>query len=144
MGDTAMIVNELAKRVGVEPHVVRYYARIGLLKPKRDRWNGYKQFSNEDVRRLEFIREAQHFGFTLSEIATVLEQHETKGCECCKTMYTMLRQRIEEHRRKLEEMIAQQQHMDEALQRWDAAGGAGCEGSPVCPAIRSGGCRAGA
>ncbi len=135
-----MIVNELAKRAGVEPHVVRYYTRIGLLKPKRDRCNGYKLFSSEDIRRLEFIRQAQHFGFTLSEIATVLDQHENEGCECCHTMYVTLHQRIEEHRCKLEEMIVQQNRMEGALMRWDAAGGAGCAGSPVCPSIKSGGC----
>lgn len=30
-----MIVNELAKPVGVEPHIVRYHTRIGLFRPVR-------------------------------------------------------------------------------------------------------------
>ena len=135
-----MIVNELAKEAGVAPHVVRYYTRIGLLKPERNNLNGYKLFSFEDVQRLEFIRQSQEFGFTLSEIAMVLDQYEREGCTTCQTMYELLRNRVQEHRRMLDEMMNQQRRMEEALERWDSAGGAGCKGSPVCPAINCGGC----
>jgi len=135
-----MIVNELAKETGVAPHVVRYYARIGLLKPERNSFNGYKVFSFEDIHRLEFIRQAQEFGFMLSEIAMVLEQYELEGCASCHTMYELLRKRVNEHRLKLEEMVKQQKYMEDALDRWDSAGGSGCKGSPVCPAINCSSC----
>ena len=135
-----MIVNELAKETGVAPHVVRYYARIGLLKPQRNGLNGYKLFSNEDIHRLEFIRQAQAFGFTLSEIAMVLEQYEAEGCASCHTMYELLRKRVKEHRCKLEEMAIQQRYMEDTLDHWDSVGGAGCKGSPVCPAINCSSC----
>lgn len=39
-----MTVNELAKAAGVEPNGLRYYARIGLLRPKRHPENGDKLF----------------------------------------------------------------------------------------------------
>lgn len=135
-----MIVNELAKEAGIASHVVRYYARIGLLKPKRDRCNGYKLFSSDDVHRLQFIRQAQRFGFTLSDIATILGQYEEEGCESCHAMYVILRRRAAEHRRKLEEMINQQRCMDNALTHWDTTGNTGCAGSPLCPAVQSRGC----
>lgn len=130
-----MIVNELAKKVGITPNIVRYYVRIGLLKPKRDHSNGYKQFSCKDIQRLGFIRHAQRFGFTLSEIATVLDQNELDGGKCCQTMYAMLRHRVDEHRCRLDKMITLQQRMEAALARWEKAGAAGCAGSPVCPKI---------
>ena len=89
---------------------------------------------------MEFIRQSQEFGFTLSEIAMVLDQYEREGCTTCQTMYELLRNRVQEHRRMLDEMMNQQRRMEEALERWDSAGGAGCKGSPVCPAINCGGC----
>ena len=139
-----MIVNELAKRAGIKPHVVRYYTRIGLLKPWRDRNNGYKLFSTEDINRLEFIRRVQHIGFTLSDIAAVFDQYEIEGCdESCQTMHAILCRRIEEHRRKCDEMIMQQQRMDAALAHWDEAGGAGYSCSPVCPSTKPGDCSCG-
>ena len=135
-----MIVNELAKETGVAPHVVRYYARIGLLKPERNSFNGYKLFSFEDIHRLEFIRQAQEFGFTLSEIAMVLDQYEQEGCASCHTMYELLRKRVKEHRLKLDEMVKQQKYMEDALDQWDSAGGSGCKGNPVCPDINCNTC----
>ena len=129
-----MIVNELAKRTGVAPHVVRYYARIGLLKPERDQNNGYKLFTIKDIQRLEFIRQAQQYGFSLSDISTVMEQNEKEGCLSCKTMYKLLSQRVNENKRKIEEMLLLQERMEAALLHWDLSGGGGCKGSPVCPA----------
>jgi DNA-binding transcriptional MerR regulator len=66
-----MTVIELAKLVGVTPDVIRYYARIGLLKPKRNPANNYKQFSPADVKHVQFIRRAQRLGFALVEIAAL-------------------------------------------------------------------------
>jgi DNA-binding transcriptional MerR regulator len=63
-----MIVQELANRTGVRPHVIRYYARIGLLHPTRNPENGYHQFGDRDLERLRFIRLAQKVGYTLKNI----------------------------------------------------------------------------
>ena len=63
-----MKVTEFAKRAGVGPDVVRYYVREGLLAPSRNPTNGYKLFGNPHLARLQFIRQVQALGFTLSEI----------------------------------------------------------------------------
>jgi MerR HTH family regulatory protein len=44
-----MTVLELARKSGVGGHVIRYYARIGLLQPTRHSRNGYKLFVDSDV-----------------------------------------------------------------------------------------------
>jgi MerR family mercuric resistance operon transcriptional regulator len=52
---------------------VRYYQRRGLL-PEPPRPPGeVRRYSEEDVRRLKFIRSAQSAGFTLAEIGELLE-----------------------------------------------------------------------
>lgn len=61
-------VNELALETAAPPHVVRYYARIGLLKPRAHQQNGYRLFGSLDAQRLRFIRLAKNLGFTLNEI----------------------------------------------------------------------------
>ena len=70
-----MKVNELAQRAGVTAHAVRYYVKAGLLKPTRNLSNGYKQFAIGDVGRVRFVGRTQQFGFTLAEIAEII-QHE--------------------------------------------------------------------
>jgi len=130
-----MKVNELAKQVGVEPHVIRYYSRIGLLLPVRDNHNGYKLYDAEDARRLEFIRQAQSLGLTLTEISELLAQHEQEGCDCCQLMYQMLENHVEQNRRKIEELKKLQVRMETALADWNDKGAPGCTGSPACPTV---------
>ena len=66
-------IGGLAKAAGVGVETVRYYQRRGLL-PEPARPPGeIRRYGDEDVRRLRFIRSAQAAGFTLSEIAELLE-----------------------------------------------------------------------
>jgi len=41
-----MHVKELAKRANVPAHVIRYYTKIGLLRPNRDPSNRYREYSD--------------------------------------------------------------------------------------------------
>ena len=64
--------SELAKQGGVNLQTIRYYERTGLLpKPPRS-GAGYRQFSPESVRRVQFIKRAQELGFSLKEIKELL------------------------------------------------------------------------
>lgn len=135
-----MKVNELAKQAGVEPHVIRYYSRIGLLLPVRDHHNGYKLYNAEDARRLEFIRQAQSLGLTLTEISELLAQYEKAGCDCCQLLYQMLENHVEQNRRKIEELKKLQTRMETALADWNDKCAPDCTGSPACPAVKLDGC----
>lgn len=66
-------IGGLAKAAGVGVETVRYYQRRGLL-PEPARPPGeVRRYGEDDVRRLRFIRAAQAAGFTLTEIAELLE-----------------------------------------------------------------------
>lgn len=65
-------IGGLAKAAGVGIETVRYYQRRGLLaKPARPAGE-VRRYSDEDARRLRFIRSAQAAGFTLTEIGELL------------------------------------------------------------------------
>ena len=49
-----MRVSELAKNLEVNPDTVRYYTRIGLLRPRKNAENGYKEYDERDISRLNF------------------------------------------------------------------------------------------
>lgn len=68
-----MTIGELARRAGVGVQTVRYYERRRLLPAARRRTSGYREFTPAALERLCFIRRAQQLGFTLSEIAGLLE-----------------------------------------------------------------------
>lgn len=136
MIDSLMTVCELARRSGVTLDTVRYYARIGLLQPKRHLENDYKLFANADVSRVRFIRRAKSLGYTLAEIKQILE-HSMYGHSPCPLVRKIIQRRIKENRRKLKEMNALQQRMETALKQWQHMPDGEPDGDSVCHLIES-------
>jgi len=69
----AMTIGRLAKAAGVNVETVRYYQRRGLLTEPRKPPGGHRRYSDDALRRIEFIRRAQQLGFTLDEIGQLLD-----------------------------------------------------------------------
>jgi len=74
-----MTIGRLAAAGGVGVETVRYYQRRGLLAepPREGGYGGVRRYGSDDVRRLRFIRTAQGAGFTLDQIAELLELDAT-------------------------------------------------------------------
>lgn len=70
-----MLINELAKRTGLTAHTIRFYEKSGLIKGKRRddvQSNNYFHYDDEAVEKLALIRDAKSVGFTISEIAQLI------------------------------------------------------------------------
>jgi DNA-binding transcriptional MerR regulator len=67
-----MLIAEAAQQAGVNVQTIRYYERRGLL-PRPRRTSTYRQYSLDTIRVLRFVKRAQDLGFTLAEIAELLE-----------------------------------------------------------------------
>ena len=73
-----LMIGEVAARAGVNIQTLRYYERQGILpKPKRTS-SGYRQYAQEAVRIVRFIKRAQDLGFTLAEIQEVLRLRQAR------------------------------------------------------------------
>ena len=129
-----MIVSELSKHTGVRAHVVRYYVKIGILKPKRHPINGYKLFSTEDVHRICFIRRAQCLGFKLSEIEKLLLQ-ASNGASICEDVRAILKRRIKQTAADLEKLKDQLRHMENELSQWERIPNGNPDQRVFCPLI---------
>lgn len=77
-----LTIGKLAKEVGVNIQTVRYYERRRLLNPAARRPSGYRLFGDEALRRLRFIKNAQALGFTLREIAELLNLRVSSIARC--------------------------------------------------------------
>ena len=64
-------IGELAARTGVSVSAVRFYETKGLISAFRSE-GGQRRFRRSDIRRLSFIRIAQHLGLSISLIETQL------------------------------------------------------------------------
>jgi len=67
-----LTIGEVARQAGVGVETVRFYERQGLLEEPERRASGYRQFDQEAVAVLKFIRRAKELGFTLKEIKSLL------------------------------------------------------------------------
>ena len=72
----SMTISQLARSADVGVETVRYYQRRGLLddpKPQRAGASGIRHYDEDDARKLRFIRTAKTAGFSLEEIAELLQ-----------------------------------------------------------------------
>jgi MerR family copper efflux transcriptional regulator len=67
-----LTIGEVARQAGVGIETVRFYERQGLLEEPERRASGYRQYDQEAVAVLRFIRRAKELGFTLKEIKGLL------------------------------------------------------------------------
>ena len=131
-----LTVNQLARRADAPAHVVRYYTRIGLLKPVAQRDNGYRLFAQSDAARLRFIRMAKQLGFTLHEIHEIT-RHAERGDSPCGDVRRIVKARIDENRRKIADMQSLQTRMEQALEQWESMPDGEPDGTSVCHLIES-------
>ena len=78
----ATTIGRAARRAGVSVETIRFYERSGLIAqpPKRD--FGYRQYAEDTVARVRFIKSIKQLGFRLSEIRTLLGYLENDDIDC--------------------------------------------------------------
>jgi len=77
-----LTIGKLAKKAEVNVETVRYYERRGLIpKPPRPR-SGYRQYSQDIVARIRFIKRAKEMGFSLKEISELLSLRVDPNTTC--------------------------------------------------------------
>lgn len=131
-----MNVSEFASKVGVTPHTVRYYARMGLLKPQRDPRSRYKKFTESDIRWLQFILRARSLGFTLSEIGEIFRRSARRETPC-PMVRDIVRYRIEETAERLDAVLALRERMKRALALWETMPDQVPDGNAICALIEA-------
>lgn len=69
-------VNALAQVAGVSARTLRYYDEIGLLSPKRRSTNGYREYGQKEVDRLQQILFYRELGMQLEEIEKIISSQD--------------------------------------------------------------------
>lgn len=116
-----LTIGHLAKRASVNVETVRYYERRGLVKQPPRAASGYRQYGEETVDRIRFIKRAQELGFSLVEIAELLELRIRSAASCgaverkAQTKIALVEQKIREltRMRAALEQLAEACHANE-------------------------------
>jgi MerR family mercuric resistance operon transcriptional regulator len=105
-----LTIGKLAEQTGVNIATVRYYERRGLIpKPPRKK-SGYREYSDETVKRILFIKHAKELGFSLKEIAELLFLKLDRKTPCSE-----IKKRADKKIQDIEEKIVLLRKMKKAL-----------------------------
>ncbi|MBG9978652.1 MerR family transcriptional regulator [Ruoffia tabacinasalis] len=84
-------IGELAKLAGISTRTLRHYDAIDLLKPAYVEENGYRIYSEDEVKMLQQIMFYREFGITLEEIHAIVNSSEFDRLKALETHYQHLK-----------------------------------------------------
>ncbi|MFN2564471.1 MAG: heavy metal-responsive transcriptional regulator [Gemmatimonadaceae bacterium] len=126
-----MRIGEVAQRADVNVHTLRYYERRGLLPAPRRRPSGYREYSADTVRLVRFIRRAQDLGFSLRDIAELIELRQNPVRNCASVRAAAAR-KVEVVAARIRQLTAMQKALEQLADACDCAGGSRC---PIIDAL---------
>ena len=107
----AVTIGRLADLAGVNVETIRFYERKDLVTQPPKPWKGYRQYPDETIRRLTFIKRSKSLGFTLNEISELLSLSEDAKATCGN-----IEERAKKKIAEIDERIARLESMKRALE----------------------------
>jgi len=104
-------IGDAARASGVTAKMIRHYESIGLVKEPRRTDTGYRLYSDQDVRVLQFIHRGRALGFSLHQIKDLLALWEDKH-RASADVRALAQSHIAELNRKIAEMEAMRRTLE--------------------------------
>lgn len=99
-----MKIGSLADEAGVGVETIRFYERKGLIEqPPRPNSGGFRDYPQDAVQRIRFIRQAQDLGFSLRETQDLLSLKATPSSDCA-DVRARARAKLDEVNQKMEQL----------------------------------------
>lgn len=128
-----MKIGVLASRSGLPVKTLRYYEELGLLPAIGRSEGGYRLFSEESLRRVEFIRRLKTLGLTLEEIQGCLAVHDAGELPCGDIEFQLERQ-IERIDGQIRELRKLRKELTDLLAGWQSHPAK--DGAVICPNLQ--------
>lgn len=126
-----MTIGKISRKSGIGVETVRFYEKSGLIDEPPRTESGYRQYPENTVARVRFIRHAKELGFTLKEIKELLNLKLDSSTTC-----NDVRQVAEEKLKDVQAKVRSLQGIEKAL---DELIGACALGGPdgECPFLEA-------
>ncbi|HET6291585.1 MAG TPA: MerR family transcriptional regulator [Amycolatopsis sp.] len=112
-----MLIGEVARRSGVSSRMLRHYDSLGLVRPTGRTVGGYREYSDEDIRRIFHVEALRSLGLSLRQIGRALEDPAFEPSALVGDLV-----------RRTEERLKREQELLERLRAVDASAPLGWEG----------------
>ncbi|MFI1940853.1 heavy metal-responsive transcriptional regulator [Streptomyces purpureus] len=126
-----MRIGDLAAVSGVTAKTLRFYEQAGLLPAPPRTAGGYRDYPQQTVRRLSFIRDAQGAGLSLAEIRSALALRDA-GASPCAHVTALVEAHLQDIDRRLAELRATRAVLRGLAERASATDPADCTDVEVC------------
>ncbi len=98
-----MQIGIVAKKIGVSVDAIRFYERNELLRRAPRTEGGFRQYGEDDVETLAFVRRVQGLGFKLDEIRSLLSLRGNR-LQPCAPVRRRLHEKLTDVQRKLADL----------------------------------------
>ncbi|MDQ6754862.1 MAG: heavy metal-responsive transcriptional regulator [Actinomycetota bacterium] len=126
-----MRIGETAKAAGMTAKALRFYEDRGLLPAAERTSGGYRNYRQDTLRRLDFIRRARTAGLTLAQIQELLDLRDS-GKPPCIHVRELLSCRLSDLDARITELTALRSIVAVLYQDVSAADPAGCDPDDIC------------
>ena len=121
-------IGQAARLSQVSAKMIRHYESLGLLSRVARTDNGYRQYSDADVRTLQFIKRARNLGFSMAEIGELVDLWNNRR-RASASVKRIAQKHVDELTQRIESMQAMQRTLASLLSH--------CQGDerPDCPIL---------
>jgi DNA-binding transcriptional MerR regulator len=88
-----LTIGRLGTLAAIEPKTLRYYDRVGLVRPSTRTAAGYRLYGEDTVERLRFIHQAKALRISLADIRRILAVRD-EGAAPCQHVLGLIRQNL--------------------------------------------------
>ncbi|BAZ46903.1 MerR family transcriptional regulator (plasmid) [Chondrocystis sp. NIES-4102] len=110
-------IGELAKQTNVTVGTLRYYESLGLIEPAFRNNKGYRYYTDDAVKQVQFIKKAQSLNFSLAEIQQILGIRR-QGIPPCSLVRDLLECKIAELERQIQSTLAFKKELEAYKELW--------------------------
>ncbi|HET9759933.1 MAG TPA: MerR family DNA-binding transcriptional regulator [Nocardioidaceae bacterium] len=115
MDDPSWTISQLAEEFGVTLRTIRHYEDVGLLSPARR--GTVRVFDTRQRIRLQLVLRGKRLGFSLPEIATIVNMYDEQPGEAGQLQYLLdqievRRVELEQMRRDIDQTMAELAHVE--------------------------------
>lgn len=126
-----MRIGEAAAAMGMTTKTLRFYEHRGLLPTAQRTSNGYRDYGDETVGRLDFIRRGRVAGLTLAQIGDILQVRDAGDTPCIHVRDALARQ-LTGLDRQIAELVALRATIVEYHDRFATADPVACNPERIC------------
>ncbi len=124
---------KLASQTGCNIETIRYYETIGLIPPPARTASGYRAYSDEHLRRLNFIQRARSLGFSSEQTRGLLDLTEAGGDKTRADVKSLTEAHIDEISLKIKDLQKIKKRLRQISSFCDGSG----KSASTCPILES-------